>query len=778
MNAPEMARGNPELIAYAVHALGDWAGQSQAARGLVPDPTGRLDLGRYRQLLAGGTAKQEGAEAFISLLSQVAPAGEKHEGVTLAACPLALDIEVLSGRVRPDPGLWDRFAAEFERLPREDEAAFFEAFTHLFRKYAWAVPSTYGETGVSLYEEFKALAALVHASRIAPQPAEEFLLIGGDTAGIQEFLYTISSKAAAKGLRGRSVFLQLLSDATVRAILRELDLPWTSVVYVAGGNFLALAPGGAAVEQQLEQFARIFNETLLTIGRGDLNLALGWAPIPTTAVAEPERWREGIARVKERQAQAKRQRFSEIAREKWELVFAPVDEGGERFCAVCHHGLDENEGKLLEWEEGEEALICELCDSFRELAEEIRHDQLWMVVELMDAEVAQGRGWSDALTRLTNLRYRFTNQKPAAPQGSVIYAINTLNFLDSGVGAHGFRLMANVTPKMTDEDVIHARQEAMRGRLAYSGEPRVGAVRDFDMLARDAEGAKWIGVLRMDVDNLGAVFTRWGPERALAGTSALSQAMELFFGGWLNKAVRQECVNSAFVIYAGGDDLFIVGAWDQMIKLAERIRNDFNQYTGCNPHLTISAGISLMERAKYPLYLAAEEARQALDEEAKMPRWDLTYKNNHITQPQAKKNAISFLGTTVGWERWPRVRELQEELVRLCRDENLRRDEKAPRALIQTVRAIHAQYDRGRRDYEAEQRRRGKRSEEIRAYPLFHGRWMYLAAYQLARMGRQHRGVHERLQQLRQEILEPELAPYTGLAARWAEYRLRAQGER
>jgi hypothetical protein len=55
------------------------------------------------------------------------------------------------------PGeLWHDFAAEYEQLPTGD--ARFEAFGHLFHKYAWAAPCTYGEQGVSLYQEFKALA--------------------------------------------------------------------------------------------------------------------------------------------------------------------------------------------------------------------------------------------------------------------------------------------------------------------------------------------------------------------------------------------------------------------------------------------------------------------------------------------------------------------------------------------------------------------------------------------------------------------------------------------
>ena len=68
------------------------------------------------------------------------------------------------------------------------------------------------------------------------------LLIGGDISGIQKFIYTIASKKAAKTLRGRSFYLQLLTEAVLRFVLGELELPYTNVIYAGGGHFFLLAP--------------------------------------------------------------------------------------------------------------------------------------------------------------------------------------------------------------------------------------------------------------------------------------------------------------------------------------------------------------------------------------------------------------------------------------------------------------------------------------------------------------------------------------------------------
>jgi len=61
-----------------------------------------------------------------------------------------------------------------------------------------------------------------------------FLLLKGDISGMQDFIYTVTSKGAAKGLRGRSVYLQLLTEVIANWILRRLILPFVNLLYQGG----------------------------------------------------------------------------------------------------------------------------------------------------------------------------------------------------------------------------------------------------------------------------------------------------------------------------------------------------------------------------------------------------------------------------------------------------------------------------------------------------------------------------------------------------------------
>ncbi|RMG90625.1 MAG: type III-A CRISPR-associated protein Cas10/Csm1, partial [Chloroflexi bacterium] len=554
--------------------------------------------------------------------------------------------------------------------------------------------------------------------------------------------------------RGRSLFLQLISDGVVRGLLKALGLPWVNVVYMAGGNFLLLAPAGS--EEKVAAYQNRVNEVLMTATQGRLRLTLGWAEMPTRAVADPKAWLEAVRAVRQKQGEAKLRPFA------GQFVFEPFDEGGEAYCVICHRGVEENEGK---WEEG----ICPLCNSFKELANSVRQEKFWMVVQ--EGQAGNGRRWQDVLTAVSGYCYEFNEKQPDKASG-FIYAINQPDFLE--VGAHGYRALANITPLVTDGDLKWWDDQPEGKRPDYEGgAPRVGQIRDFDLMARDAEGVKWLGVLRMDVDSLGAVFTQWLPERAMMETAVMSQEMETFFSQNLNEIVREHATIkngneerlAAYIIYAGGDDLFIVGAWHLLPKLAEAIHTAFHNYTG-NEYLTISAGISLMPRTKMPLYLAADDAKEALDDKAKGRRWVLAGENgtSKVYREWREKNAICFLDTVIGWSEWGAVRELAEKLVTM---------DKAgmPRALIQTVRQIYATFDKGRKDYEREHSVREE--SEVAVYPAYYGRWQWLAQYQFARMAHRHKEFAGDLGRLRQEIEKPEVTAYTGLAARWAEYRLR-----
>jgi CRISPR-associated protein Csm1 len=164
-------------------------------------------------------------------------------------------------------------------------------------------------------------------------------------------------------------------------------------------------------------------------------------------------------------------------------------------------------------------------------------------------------------------------------------------------------------------------------------------------LASSSCGADLIGSLRMDVDDMGKLFSNI---EKLTELSAKSRMLNIFFKVYLNQICKAnlgklksgeelfpiDIVGKNYseqnigegkkgrnvsVIYAGGDDLFILGAWDETTELAFDIQRCFALFTGGifnakNKSVTGGIGISgglTLHQPKFPLYQMARKSGEA-----------------------------------------------------------------------------------------------------------------------------------------------------------------------
>jgi len=133
--------------------------------------------------------------------------------------------------------------------------------------------------------------------------------------------------------------------------------------------------------------------------------------------------------------------------------------------------------------------------------------------------------------------------------------------------------------------------------------------------------------------------------------ATLSSSLDQFFSGYLNtiKAGFRDTVN---IVYSGGDDLFAVGKWDDLLKFGINVRTAFQEFVCGRSDISISGGIAIVG-AKFPIAKAAEMSGEA-EKAAK----------NHVTDGQLK-NALNLFGISVNWEsEMPFVLECKEDLVK------------------------------------------------------------------------------------------------------------------
>jgi CRISPR-associated protein Csm1 len=170
-----------------------------------------------------------------------------------------------------------------------------------------------------------------------------------------------------------------------------------------------------------------------------------------------------------------------------------------------------------------------------------------------------------------------------------------------------------------------------------------GQVITFDEIARLSRGIKRLGLLKADVDNLGKIFA-FGLKRddqsldSISRMSTLSRMLDHFFSGCVN-ALLKDNYPTCYTVYSGGDDLVIIGPWDQVVGLAAELQARFRQFVADNSNITISAGIA-MTRSRSPVNKAIEAAETML-ELSKEKENPFTGKN---------RNQISIYRKNMTWE--------------------------------------------------------------------------------------------------------------------------------
>ncbi len=639
----------------------------------------------------------------------------------------------------------------------DDPETYLENLQAGLQRYTWCVPSAYYHSlpDVSLYDHSRMTAALAvclaerpgseverllaavratFAGKASPQDAELLaqpaaLLIGGDISGIQKFLYTLSAKNAAKTLRGRSFYLQLLTEAVMRFVLHELGIPIVNVIYSGGGHFFLLAPLAAA--EKLPAVRRKISEMILKHHGASLYFALGWSEVPFNGfkLGEfPRHWDQMHARL----SAVKQHRYQEFGSDLYDRVFEPIAHGGnqEDTCSVCG---EEKPGTsiLKEQGEGEGTRICPLCKSFIESFGKYLPQTVCAAFTFGDPTPRDAKTAADVLAEFgmdvqlfdqNRQRLLPANGTLANPRRVTLWALQDkiqqpdTNGLPAALTLH---YTVNQVPQMT-----------------------------FDELQDKANGISRLGVLRMDVDNLGNLFKKGFGEgdqsiATLARLSTLSAQISLFFDGWV-KQICEQTSDLVYAVYSGGDDLFLIAPWDLVPGLAARIAGDFARYTSGNPGLHLSGGMAFIH-GKYPVYQAAEDAGKALDS----------------AKGREGKNAFSFLGGVWPWTKFSTLQQKFELLVTASRDH------RAPAQLLQLLQQLSIMDA-------AERKQRGQQVM---------GRWLWLGDYQLKRMierAKENPALTESLNQIRQD-LKDELYGNIGewgKAARWAQLYLREKPEK
>lgn len=559
--------------------------------------------------------------------------------------------------------LWEEFKKDFNN-PEVQKPHSIDLLLMLFEKHFSMVPSitmkVYGRLkkeeikdkhpDISLYDHSKLTAAIAgcmyHYYRETypekwnnnellkeeilnvPTNLRPYLLIGGDISGVQKFIYTITSKGALRSLKGRSFFLELLAEHFVSELINGLNLTRCNLIFSGGGHFYILAYNTPSAKETIRRFKTRFDEYLFNEFKGNLQLHLESIEFHPDDFGFKDASRIWVALSERLEASKKRKWFDRL-----EDVLKVETQHEDCLTDSCNICFREDLPITDLQEEDETIKVCEPCKAQFNIGQE--------------------------LIKISKRHYPVLYKLANKPEGNYIKIENVYYQLKTGWDKE-LHKDALAVYRINDFTVKHySHPHSVYLPIGIYQHDNLKELVDASAIF----GTKRIAVLRMDVDNLGKIFSQAVPEedRTFSRMASISKWLNNFFKYYLNDIVEGKSIESPMdvanrkvknngrmlsIVYSGGDDLFIIGHWLDVTETAVDINRYFKKYTG-NPFITISGGISI-NHEKYPVYQYARDAEKS-----------------EAMAKKGLKNAITLFGK-MNFE-WTDVEKIIERLKLFCR---------------------------------------------------------------------------------------------------------------
>ncbi|MCS7045418.1 MAG: hypothetical protein NZO58_03585, partial [Gemmataceae bacterium] len=362
------------------------------------------------------------------------------------------------------------------------------------------------------------------------------MIVLGDISGIQNYIFDVATEGGgqARRLRARSFFVQLIAEAAALRVRRALGWGPETVLLCGAGKFTLRGAGANTADGVLTTEEETINAWLRKETQGGLRLTLAWADYAGSELAAYEAAQQQLQ-------QKKAKPWVPRPGTSWtnsKLILDPLDTP----CSLCHHAPATTEETNPD---GVRRLVCEAC---------FKNGQL-------------GR-------QLPRARWLVVRDTPATADLNVLdLGIDVVMTESTTVGA-GTLAVANLRDPATRPSWCPPDQFVQRRLMAHVPTDDQGTPVWFTELAKQAQGDQLLAVLKADADSLGVQFERLLNTGGLDGMRELSDRLDEFFAGRLRRELSASGSQwqPIYTIFAGGDDLIMVGPWSVMVDFAGHMR--------------------------------------------------------------------------------------------------------------------------------------------------------------------------------------------------------------
>jgi len=167
------------------------------------------------------------------------------------------------------------------------------------------------------------------------------------------------------------------------------------------------------------------------------------------------------------------------------------------------------------------------------------------------------------------------------------------------------------------------------------------------------EGIAGLGVLKADVDNLGKLMACGLKQERITVSrlATLSRQLNNYFTVYLPDLLRTRPeYQNIYTVFAGGDDLFLIGPWNRIIDLSRELKESFARYVCHNSEIHFSAGITV-HKPNTPVSHMAEQADESL-----------------AKAKDRGRNRLTLFGETVLWSQTDELQAIGQKLEKWLQD--------------------------------------------------------------------------------------------------------------
>ncbi len=537
----------------------------------------------------------------------------------------------------------------------------------LFEKYMWCIPDFTGsaDTDISLYNHLKDVAGISHAIYKSDKEGSNLNLIIGDLPGIQKYIFNVAYKNPAKVLRGRSIFVQIITRQFATIMLDKLGLTDANLIMLAGGKFYILAQDSKDFEEKFSKAKDDIEHILIENFNYQLSFSSAFETFDYTLLMEKDK--------------TKRKTFGDVIdkasynlllkrNQQFEYTLFEKDDFDENYFVLSNNYFKPNETDTNKVKDAVTGLP-------------IREGHQKKLPN------------SDENEYVDRQVYNEIRIGAEAPQSNVVVLFDenystvkdVKKIKEYKPEKNDKRILINpdldelIKPSNIKKDILRNIQIIEVANYT-SWDEKEDHVLEFDKIEEQNNGAKFLTLIKGDVDNLGLIMSSGLVDdkddyTAISRTTTLSNHLKYFFSFSLNGLLRDWNIGKlksefdatvsdqkVYTVFAGGDDLMLISPQSSSLKLLNELNKTFTDFVCENPEVHISYSLTNFKH-NTPIRIVADMAEENQSKIKAEFKSNFFADNKKVFYPQNDKAGTRLFNTNIKNALFNKILNYRKDLI-------------------------------------------------------------------------------------------------------------------